>query len=481
MLLREQYMTPGRTSKKYILRFVFGLINLVLGTAGFMYVWYEFVSVNNQTGHLLGHGNLFMSGGIYFILLALIMKWMGAFQVGFSRKMNLIASAVLSFLTADFIDIFISLAIVGQFRWFWQFFWRYVLLFLVQSVVIGILSGIELDIYRRLVPPLRLIEIYGDKADVNNSLFEKFNGLKYKYTVEKKVRCPKNGSNEMHHLITELREYDGVLVNDIPDEQENSLVKICFDIGKRIYFVPKISDVLKTHSTYINLFDTPIFLNRNNGIPIVELAVKRFFDIFFSVLALIILSPVFLIVSIAIKAEDGGPVFYRQERVTYGGNKFWILKFRSMIVDAEKDGKSHPAGEKDDRITKVGRVIRAIRVDELPQLINIVKGDMSIIGPRPERVEHVEKYTTEIPEFKLREKMRGGLSGYAQVYGKYNTTALDKLKMDLIYINNYSLLLDVQLVFETFKILFQKESTEGFSEERQKEIMDEENRKEKQE
>lgn len=143
-----------------------------------------------------------------------------------------------------------------------------------------------------------------------------------------------------------------------------------------------------------------------------------------------------------------------------------------MIVDAEKDGRSHPAGEKDDRITKVGHVIRTIRVDELPQLINILKGDMSIIGPRPERVEHVEKYTAEIPEFIFREKIRGGLSGYAQVYGKYNTTALDKLKMDLIYINNYSLLLDVQLVFETFKILFQKESTKGFSEEEQKKIMD---------
>ena len=144
-----------------------------------------------------------------------------------------------------------------------------------------------------------------------------------------------------------------------------------------------------------------------------------------------------------------------------------------MIVDAEKDGKSHPAGEKDDRITKVGHVIRAIRVDELPQLINILKGDMSIIGPRPERVEHVEKYSKEVPEFNFRHKVKGGLSGYAQVYGKYNTTALDKLKLDLMYITNYSLALDVQIVFETLKILFQKESTEGFSEEAQHNIMDE--------
>ena len=149
-----------------------------------------------------------------------------------------------------------------------------------------------------------------------------------------------------------------------------------------------------------------------------------------------------------------------------------ILKFRSMIVDAEKDGRPHPAGEKDDRITKVGNIIRACRVDELPQLFNIFAGDMSIVGPRPERYEHVIKYTQDIPEFKFREKVKGGLTGYAQVYGKYNTSALDKLKLDLTYIANYSVLLDFQIIFETIKILFQKESTEGFDSERAKEMHD---------
>ena len=137
-----------------------------------------------------------------------------------------------------------------------------------------------------------------------------------------------------------------------------------------------------------------------------------------------------------------------------------------MIVDAEKDGRPHPAGEEDDRITKVGRIIRAYRIDEFPQLINIIKGEMSIVGPRPERWEHVEKYTYDIPEFSYRYKVKGGLTGYAQVYGKYNTSALDKLKMDLIYITNYRFLLDIQIIFETIKILFLKESTEGFDQEK---------------
>ena len=204
----------------------------------------------------------------------------------------------------------------------------------------------------------------------------------------------------------------------------------------------------------------------------------RFFDIFLSLIALIILSPVLLIVAIAIKREDGGPVFFRQERCTLNNQTFMILKFRSMIVDAEKDGRPHPAGEEDDRITHVGKFIRKTRIDELPQLINILKGDMSIVGPRPERIEHVQLYTESIPEFSFRSKVKGGLTGYAQVYGKYNTSALDKLKMDLIYIENYSLLLDVQILFETVRVIFQKESTEGFSEAQQEhmEEMEEEYR-----
>ena len=239
---------------------------------------------------------------------------------------------------------------------------------------------------------------------------------------------------------------------------------------KRVYFVPKLSDILVKNAEELNLIDAPLFLNRNNGIGPGQRILKRTFDIILSLLALILLSPIMMITAIAIKIEDGGSVFYKQERVTIGEKRFMILKFRSMIVDAEKDGKPRPAGAADDRITKVGRVIRSCRVDELPQLINILMGDMSIVGPRPERWEHVEKYCQDIPEFNYRHMMKGGLTGYAQVYGKYNTTALDKLKLDLLYITNYSFLLDIQIIFETVKILVQKESTEGFSEERQKEM-----------
>lgn len=185
-------------------------------------------------------------------------------------------------------------------------------------------------------------------------------------------------------------------------------------------------------------------------------------DVVICLVAMVVAAPIMLVVAIAIKLEDGGPVFYKQGRVTRDNKVFDILKFRSMIVDAEKGGISIPATDHDPRITKVGRVIRATRIDELPQIINILKGDMSIVGPRPERVEHVEKYTQEIPEFGYRLKVKGGLTGYAQIYGKYNTSAYDKLRLDLMYIENYSLALDIKLILMTLQIMLKKESTEGF-------------------
>ena len=164
-----------------------------------------------------------------------------------------------------------------------------------------------------------------------------------------------------------------------------------------------------------------------------------------------------------IKMYDGGPVFFLQERVTKDRKRFMIYKFRSMIVDAEKNGMRR-ATNHDDRITPVGKFIRATRIDELPQLINIIKGDMSIVGPRPERWELDSAYTEKIPEFGSRLKVRAGLTGYAQEFGKYNTTPEDKLKWDLLYINQRSLLLDLKIILYTVKILFVPESTEGFEE-----------------
>ncbi len=435
----------------------------LLATASFEIVWYMFVSVNNQTGHLLGIANLAMAAGAYAVIFYIFCRFMGAYKIGVERKSKISASVALAVFATDFIEIFVSMAITGQFRFGLQFAWRYLLLALAQSIVLALLLIILTSLYRVIVPPIKLLEIVGSDE---HELTYKINGIRYKYHVEKTISC----DTSLEEIEKCIEQSEAVLINDIPATNKNQIIKSCFRMNKRVYVVPKISDILLKASDDLNLVDTPLFLCRNNGMRGWQKTVKRSLDLVLSLLALIVLSPVFLITAIAIKIEDGGPVFYRQERVTLNNKHFMILKFRSMIVDAEKDGKPHPAGEKDDRITRIGRIIRACRIDELPQLVNIIKGDMSIVGPRPERWEHVEKYSAEIPEFSLRHKVKGGLTGYAQVYGKYNTNALDKLKLDLHYIANYSLVMDVQIIFETIKILFLKESTEGFAEDIIKEM-----------
>ena len=453
---------------KYIYRFVCSIIMVLLSTASFAFVWISFVRVNNQTGHLMGLGNILMALGIYAFMFSIIGKWLNAFKIGVERKAKMVASVVITVFATNVFELFVSLAITGQFRFFYNFLWRYILLAICQVIVLTLFVVVMIGIYRKIIPPLSLVEIVGAH---DNHLASALNGIKYKYSIKESISYSDSA------LEDKIRLYDAVLINDIPAEWHNIILKKCFEQNKRVYTVPKISDIIIKSSDSINLVDTPLFLCRNLGINGWQLAVKRFADLFLSTLALIVLSPVFAVTAIAIKLEDGGPVFFRQERVTLNEKRFMILKFRSMIVDAEKDGRPHPAGENDDRITKVGKVIRACRIDELPQLINILKGDMSIVGPRPERWEHVEKYKKEIPEFSYRCKVKGGLTGYAQVYGKYNTNALDKLKLDLLYITNYRLSLDVQIIFETVKILFIKDSTEGFEQSKIKELHDAESNK----
>ncbi|SFP37841.1 exopolysaccharide biosynthesis polyprenyl glycosylphosphotransferase [Butyrivibrio proteoclasticus] len=455
--MMKNVSNTSRKNKKYLYRGVCLVILVIISTTIFFDAWYEFVQVNNQTGHLLGLGNLGMATGIYLSLYYIIGKWMHAFKIGVERKANILAGQVLTLLSVAFLELFISCVITGQFRFFPNFVVIYSVVFILQSVVNCLLVIPMVNIYRKHFPPLEVLEIHGG---IENALCEKINEIPYKYKIVESVSYDIGDAA----IEKKLSSYDAVFLNDIPDFEKNKIVKMCYGRDKRIYFVPKISDIIARSAEELNLIDTPLFMNRNNRINPFMRYTKRFFDVALSLIALIVLSPLFVVVAIAIKLEDGGPVFYRQERITLDLKHFMILKFRSMIVDAEKDGIPHPAEDEDDRITKVGKIIRRFRIDELPQLINIIKGEMSIVGPRPERVEHVDKYIGEIPEFCYRYKVKGGLTGYAQVYGNYATSALDKLKLDLIYITNYSLLLDLQIIFETIKILVQKDSTKGFSE-----------------
>lgn len=311
------------------------------------------------------------------------------------------------------------------------------------------------SLYHRLYAPHDMLLVYGHRRGVELKI--KMDTRKDKYNISGLI----SSDEGFEKIVKEIPKYDAIILNDVPAPLRNDLLKFCYRFRVRTYVSPKLTDIMLRGARNITLFDSPLLLVKGTGLTPAERVAKRTMDIIFSAIILLILSPVMLLIAAAIKLEDGGPVFFRQKRLTRNGREFDILKFRSMVVDAEKYAGAVLATDNDPRITRVGRIIRPFRLDELPQLLNILKGDMSIVGPRPERKVIADEYCKDIPEFAYRLKVRGGLTGYAQIYGKYNTSAYDKLRLDLMYIENYSLLLDIKLMILTIRILFSKESTEG--------------------
>lgn len=306
-------------------------------------------------------------------------------------------------------------------------------------------------------PPLRTIVIYDERMGMENLIhtygLEKRFNIKTVYPVE-----------SIMDKLEVMEEFDAAFLCGIHSRERNIILKHCINHKIKLFMIPRIADVMMRGSEQIHMLHLPILKTQRYKPSIEYQIIKRTMDIVVSGIATIVLSPLFLITAIAVKS-DGGPAFYKQKRLTKDGKVFEILKFRSMRVDAEKySGAVLSAGENDPRITKVGRIIRACRLDELPQLLNILKGDMSLVGPRPERPELQKEIEKEVPEFGLRLQAKAGLTGYAQVYGKYNTTFYDKLLMDLMYISKPSILEDLTIMLATVKILTSKESTEGVGE-----------------
>ena len=306
-------------------------------------------------------------------------------------------------------------------------------------------------------PPLRTIVIYDERMGMENLIhtygLEKRFNIKTVYPVE-----------SIMDKLEVMEEFDAAFLCGIHSRERNIILKHCISHKIKLFMIPRIADVMMRGSEQIHMLHLPILKTQRYKPSIEYQIIKRTMDIVVSGIATIVLSPLFLITAIAVKS-DGGPAFYKQKRLTKDGKVFEILKFRSMRVDAEKySGAVLSAGENDPRITKVGRIIRACRLDELPQLLNILKGDMSLVGPRPERPELQKEIEKEVPEFGLRLQAKAGLTGYAQVYGKYNTTFYDKLLMDLMYISKPSILEDFTIMLATVKILTSKESTEGVGE-----------------
>ncbi len=322
---------------------------------------------------------------------------------------------------------------------------------LISVVLVNVYSGL----YHKIYAPHNMLLIYGHKRGVGLKI--KMDSRRDKYHISKLIHVDEG----LEAICKEVHQYDAVILTDVPAEMRNDILKYCYRYRIRTYVAPKLTDIMLRGARNNTLFDTPLLLVKGTGLSPVQRIAKRTMDIVLCGIAMIPAAPLMLLIAAAIKMEDQGPVFYRQKRMTLWGREFDILKFRSMIVDAEKYAGAVLATGEDPRITKVGKIIRATRMDELPQILNILKGDMSIVGPRPERKVIADEYCKDIPEFAYRLKVKGGLTGYAQIYGKYNTSAYDKLRLDLMYIENYSLLLDIKLIILTLRIIFSKDSTEG--------------------
>lgn len=427
-------------------------MDAVLVTVPFALCWYLYYA-KHIASPFYAKGD-YLVVALFFVLFIIFGRVYGAFLMSMQRISEIVYAQFLAVAVSDFI--------------------MYIVIWLLSKHLPNIMPGVAALIgqvilaavwaynahhaYFKIFPPQATAVIYDTRQGM-----EKLIG---KYGLDSKYKVVLTATAD--ECIANLAMLDGVstvFMSGIHSHDRNVILKYCVENNIGTFVIPRIGDTIMSGAYPMHMFHLPMLkVGRYHPQP-EYLFIKRLLDIVISAVALVVLSPIFLVTAIAIKATDHGPVFYKQIRLTKDGKEFGILKFRSMRVDAEKDGVARlSSGDHDDRITPVGKVIRACRIDELPQLLNILRGELSIVGPRPERPEIAAQYCEEMPEFSLRLQAKAGLTGYAQIYGKYNTTPYDKLVMDLMYIAHPSIVEDLKIMFATVKILFMPESTEGVSE-----------------
>lgn len=436
--------------REFILRLL-KLFNVVLITMPFAWGWFHYYA-EHMALPFYDRGN-WVVVALYAALYMIFGRVYGGFGISLNRISESVYSQALAVMMTSGIMYVVTVLLERQL----PSIWPVLAAFAVQLVLSGLWSMAAHVVYYILFPATKTIIVYDERQGMEK-LIQDY-GFEKKFTVIKTLTVEQCIAN-----IDLLHNAQTVFVSGVHSHERNVILKYCVEHGIMMYLVPRIGDVLMSGAQQMHMFHLPMLrVGRYNPSPWHTIA-KRTFDVVSAGALFLMISPLMLITAIAIKT-DGGPVFYKQRRLTQDGKEFDVLKFRSMRVDAEKDGVARlSTGDKDDRITKVGHCIRKVRIDELPQLLNIIGGSMSVVGPRPERPEIASQYVKEMPEFSLRLQAKAGLTGYAQVYGKYNTTPYDKLQMDLMYISNPSFWEDLRIIFATIKILFVPESTEGVAE-----------------
>lgn len=427
---------------------------IIINIAGlaliYLIIWFIYYRYSLNSPFLYKKGTAILIF-IYAVLYFVFTKIYGGHRIGDLRVSEIIYSQVLSVIFLNVIT-FLQICLIDR---------RVVAI--KPIIIMSVLDFIFIVIWsfwcnkrfqkRNIAKEITVIY----ENSVPHSLIAKMKCYDYKFRITKVI----NTEGGYDEIIKKIDKTHGLVLCEIEPNIQRKILKYCFENSIKTYLIPNVEDIILRGSSIVNLLDMPLFLCNTGGISMFDEIFKRIFDIVLSLFACILFSPIMLITALFIKIEDKGAVIFKQKRLTVNGKEFYVYKFRSMIVDAEKDGVARLAQNNDSRITNVGKVIRMLRIDELPQLFNILKGDMSIVGPRPERPEIACQYEEFIPEFSYRLKVKAGLTGYAQVLGRYNTTPYDKLMWDMMYIENYTFFLDLKLIMMTIKILFMPESTQG--------------------
>jgi len=433
--------------KEILIRFI-KLLNPIIMSLVFAGVWYSFYA-DKIVSPFYDHGNwaIIILFGIIYTIYA---RMYDSFMISMAKRSEIIYSQSLALLISNGLMYFIVFILMRRLPNVLPL----LLAFLIQIILtIGWTWAVN-KWYFKNADVIRTIVVYDEQEDLKE--WQENNSLKNRFNIVKTLSV-----NDF-----KLKQLTGkigcIFLIDVHSHQRNQILKYCVANNVQVMILPRIGDVIMSGADNLHILHLPILTTGRYHPKPEFLIIKRSFDLIVSILVFILVSPVFLLVSILIKFDDQGPVFYKQERLTKNGKRFKVIKFRSMRTDAEKDGVARlSTGDQDNRVTKIGKFLRKVRLDEIPQLINIIKGEMSIVGPRPERPSIATQYEKKLPEFNLRLQAKAGLTGYAQVYGKYNTDPYNKLKMDLMYIAHPSVLEDLKIMFATVKIIFISDSTEG--------------------
>lgn len=431
------------------------LLNILLITFPFAFLMITYYSKQAYGGELGMTGNIAVIV-LFVFTYSLLVRIYGAFLLSQVSTMELFFSQIISLIMTDAVFFILLTVIIRDL----PDIFIYIVCIISQLIISYFWCLIASWWYHRAFKKRKAVIIYDSIHNLNeiakHEQFIKSFELMGVFDIDEVKKAPK--AERDRWLIEKIKDAEVVFVMEINSHERNVIIKYCVDNGISCYDEPKIGDILMRTSKQFNMYNLPIVLIERFSPTPEYMLIKRISDFSLACLALIVTSPVIIITALAVKLTDGGPVIYKQRRLTKNGRVFDIYKFRSMKIDAEKyTGAVLSSGTEDPRVTKVGRFIRKVRIDELPQLINIIKGDMSIVGPRPERPEIAAKYCEDLPEFRLRLQVRAGLTGYAQVYGRYDSDPYDKLCMDLYYISKAGVAQDLKIMFVTVKRILAKE------------------------